>query len=55
MRTQAYKNTDDGVNLLANIPVRRAGGPLTSIRRIGPELSKKLYTLYTNSDPNHIV
>lgn len=52
---QAYDNSSNGPDLLANIPVRRAGGPLTSVRKIGPELSRKLHALYTNIDPNYIL
>lgn len=52
---QAYDNNPNGHDLLANIPVRRAGGPLTSVRKIGPELSKKLHALYTKTDPNFVL
>ncbi|KAJ6639351.1 Crossover junction endonuclease EME1 [Pseudolycoriella hygida] len=52
---EAYGNNPDGPDLLENIPVRRAGGPLSSVRRIGPELSKKLHALYTKNDPNYIL
>ncbi|XP_049287252.1 crossover junction endonuclease EME1 [Anopheles funestus] len=39
-------------NLLANISIRRAGGPITtSNRRIGPELSRKIYVMYTSTNP----
>nr|XP_029707598.1 probable crossover junction endonuclease EME2 [Aedes albopictus] len=42
----------NGPNLLANVDVRRAGGPITSaVRRIGPQLSKKLCTVYSSVDP----
>ncbi|XP_058467391.1 crossover junction endonuclease EME1 [Malaya genurostris] len=48
----AFLFATDGPNLLADIPIRRAGGPITSsIRRIGPELSKKIYLLYSSIDP----
>ncbi|XP_055593384.1 crossover junction endonuclease EME1-like [Uranotaenia lowii] len=44
----AFRFAADGPNLLADIPIRRAAGPITtSIRRIGPELSKKIYLLYS--------
>lgn len=52
---QAYDNNPNGHDLLANIPVRRAGGPLTSVRKIGPELSKKLHALYTKTDPDFVL
>uniref|UniRef100_A0A182K799 ERCC4 domain-containing protein n=1 Tax=Anopheles christyi TaxID=43041 RepID=A0A182K799_9DIPT len=43
---------DNGPNLLANISIRRAGGPITtSNRRIGPELSRKIYFLYASTNP----
>ncbi|XP_058813546.1 crossover junction endonuclease EME1 [Topomyia yanbarensis] len=49
---EAFRFATDGPNLLADIPIRRAGGPITSsIRRIGPELSKKIYLLYSSVDP----
>lgn len=41
--------------MLSNIPVRRAGGPLTSVRRIGPELSKKVHKFYTCDDPDYVL
>ncbi|XP_058118507.1 crossover junction endonuclease EME1 [Anopheles ziemanni] len=49
---QAYRNADqDAPNLLANISIRRAGGPVTtSNRKIGPELSKKIYLLYNSTN-----
>ncbi|KAG4077840.1 hypothetical protein HA402_013774 [Bradysia odoriphaga] len=52
---EAYDNGSNGPDLLANIPVRRAGGPLTSVRKVGPELSRKLHALYTNIDPNYVL
>ncbi|ETN62569.1 hypothetical protein AND_005738 [Anopheles darlingi] len=39
-------------NLLASIAIRRAGGPIaTTARKIGPELSRKIYLLYTSTNP----
>ncbi|XP_065076220.1 crossover junction endonuclease EME1 [Ochlerotatus camptorhynchus] len=47
-----FRFASNAPNLLADIPIRRAGGPITSsIRRIGPELSKKIYLLYSSTDP----
>ncbi|XP_012278183.1 crossover junction endonuclease EME1 isoform X2 [Orussus abietinus] len=40
----------EGQKLLKDIPVRRAAGPLTTARKIGPELSKKIYTMFTSED-----
>ncbi|XP_055522603.1 crossover junction endonuclease EME1 isoform X2 [Wyeomyia smithii] len=49
---EAFRFATDAPNLLADIPIRRAAGPITSsIRRIGPELSKKIYRLYGSVDP----
>ncbi|XP_065224426.1 crossover junction endonuclease EME1 [Planococcus citri] len=36
--------------LLQDIPIRRSHGPLTSCRRIGPELSKKVFLFFNNLD-----
>ena len=54
---EAYMNcTDDnGLNLLKDIPIRRAAGPLTTIRKIGPELSKKIYLMFTSEDGENIL
>uniref|UniRef100_A0A182QIX6 ERCC4 domain-containing protein n=1 Tax=Anopheles farauti TaxID=69004 RepID=A0A182QIX6_9DIPT len=52
---RAAGNTD-GPNLLSNISIRRAGGPVTtSNRRIGPELSRKIYSLYASTNPKQEV
>ncbi|OXU26272.1 hypothetical protein TSAR_002468 [Trichomalopsis sarcophagae] len=40
----------EGETLLKDIPIRRAVGPLTSTRKIGPELSKKIFTMFTAED-----
>lgn len=48
----AYDNCSsrlEGETLLQDIPVRRGFGPLASNRRIGPELSKKIYTFFTDN------
>lgn len=47
---KAYANCStpaDGRKLLQDIPIRRGAGPLSSVRRIGPELSKKIYNFFT--------
>lgn len=36
--------------LLQDIPVRRAAGPLSATRKIGPEMSKKIYNFFTSLD-----
>lgn len=35
--------------------IRRAAGPLTTIRKIGPELSKKIYLMFTSEDGENIL
>ncbi|XP_050448865.1 crossover junction endonuclease EME1 isoform X1 [Cataglyphis hispanica] len=49
---KAYRNCtpDEGMNLLKDIPIRRAMGPLTAVRKIGPELSKKIYVMFTSQN-----
>ncbi|XP_011875796.1 PREDICTED: crossover junction endonuclease EME1 [Vollenhovia emeryi] len=49
---EAYRNCtpDEGMNLLKDIPIRRAAGPLTTTRKIGPELSKKVYVMFTSQN-----
>ncbi|XP_022168365.1 crossover junction endonuclease EME1-like isoform X3 [Myzus persicae] len=49
---EAYDNCSsrlEGETMLQDIPVRRGFGPLASNRRIGPELSKKIYTFFTDN------
>ncbi|XP_052899636.1 crossover junction endonuclease EME1 [Anopheles moucheti] len=50
---QAFREAGaEGSNLLANISIRRAGGPITaSNRRIGPELSRKIHNMYVSTNP----
>ncbi|KZC14987.1 PREDICTED: crossover junction endonuclease EME1 [Dufourea novaeangliae] len=49
---EAYKNCTqiEGQNLLKDIPIRRAAGPLTATRKVGPELSKKMYIMFSSKD-----
>ncbi|XP_072759228.1 crossover junction endonuclease EME1 isoform X1 [Anoplolepis gracilipes] len=49
---KAYRNCtpDEGMSLLKDIPIRRAVGPLTAVRKIGPELSKKIYVMFTSQN-----
>ncbi|XP_008184545.1 crossover junction endonuclease EME1 isoform X2 [Acyrthosiphon pisum] len=49
---EAYDNCSsrlEGETLLQDIAVRRGFGPLASNRRIGPELSKKIYTFFSDN------
>lgn len=50
---EAYEKCDgDREGMLSDIPVRRrAEGPLSNVRKIGPEMSRKIYNLYQNCDP----
>ncbi|XP_035904148.1 crossover junction endonuclease EME1 [Anopheles stephensi] len=51
---QAYRaaGVEAAANLLSNISIRRAGGPITaSNRRIGPELSRKIHSMYASISP----
>ncbi|KAF2880712.1 hypothetical protein ILUMI_25454 [Ignelater luminosus] len=54
---EAYDNCTkmQGEKLLQDIQIRRAAGPLTNVRKIGPELSKKIYTFFTSVDGNSVL
>lgn len=52
----AYDESNDGdggggAELLSNLPVRRSAGPSTHMRNVGTKLSKRMYDLFTNDDP----
>ncbi|XP_011690538.1 PREDICTED: crossover junction endonuclease EME1 [Wasmannia auropunctata] len=49
---RAYRKCtpDEGMNLLKDISIRRAAGPLTAARKVGPELSKKVYVMFTSQN-----
>ncbi|XP_048344399.1 crossover junction endonuclease EME1 [Sphaerodactylus townsendi] len=52
---QAYRTTpseQEQQNLLAEIPVRRGDGVTATTRRIGPELSKRVYLQMTSHNPD---
>ncbi|XP_067860518.1 crossover junction endonuclease EME1 [Heptranchias perlo] len=52
--TQAYQTCSserEKEKLLADIPVRRGEGAISTTRRIGPELSKRVYLLMTSTEP----
>ncbi|XP_054832033.1 crossover junction endonuclease EME1 [Eublepharis macularius] len=52
---QAYSATSseqDRQNLLAEIPVRRGDGVTATTRRVGPELSKRIYLHMTSLNPD---
>ncbi|XP_050293506.1 crossover junction endonuclease EME1 [Anthonomus grandis grandis] len=50
---QAYKQCEtpeEGEKMLQDLPVRRAAGPLGAQRRLGPELSKKVYKFFYSTE-----
>ncbi|XP_059341946.1 crossover junction endonuclease EME1 [Ammospiza nelsoni] len=52
---QAYErcsSEQERENMLANIPVHRGEGVTATARRIGPELSRRIYLHMTSHDPN---
>ena len=55
--TKAYGSCaqNEGINLLKDILIRRAAGPLTTMRKVGPELSKKIYTMFTSKDGENVL
>jgi len=55
---QAYEKLKDAKEaslLLQDIPVRRHAGPLSTSRRVGPELSKKIHNYLTSKDGRNIL
>ena len=42
---------EEASKLLADIQVRRGHGVLVNTRRVGPELSKKIYSFFTSKNP----
>ncbi|KAL3280354.1 hypothetical protein HHI36_017843 [Cryptolaemus montrouzieri] len=55
---RAYENVtsiSEGEKLLQDIPIRRNAGVISAARKIGPELSKKLYYLFTSIDPDRLL
>ncbi|CAF0786059.1 unnamed protein product [Adineta ricciae] len=55
---QAYKQCateNDAKLLLADIQVRRGAGVLTTTRKIGPQMSEKIWKLFTSMDGNDLL
>ncbi|UJR22847.1 hypothetical protein I4U23_025876 [Adineta vaga] len=55
---QAYKQCateNDAKLLLADIQVRRGAGVLTTTRKIGPQMSEKIWKLFTSMDGNVLI
>lgn len=54
MLIQGLRESNMPERLLEDLPIRRSGNATTQ-RRIGPELSRKVYNLFLNSDPNAVI
>lgn len=55
---QAYKQCqteNDAKLLLADIQVRRGAGVLTTTRKIGPQMSEKIWKLFTSTNENDLL
>ncbi|XP_062331076.1 crossover junction endonuclease EME1 [Osmerus eperlanus] len=55
---QAYRkcrSEREGLSLLSDLLIRRGEGVTATTRRIGPELSRRLFLLMTSSDPQQIL
>ncbi|KAF5269376.1 hypothetical protein FQA39_LY08768 [Lamprigera yunnana] len=50
---ECNKVNEKGEQFLKDLPIRRAAGPLTTVRKLGPELSKKVYTYFTAINGNY--
>ncbi|XP_077296454.1 methyl methanesulfonate sensitivity 4 [Arctopsyche grandis] len=48
-------SADEALKILAEIPVRRAAGPMAVTRRIGPELARKIYIYFTATDGEQLL
>ncbi|ESN95246.1 hypothetical protein HELRODRAFT_193600 [Helobdella robusta] len=54
----AYKSCrseKEGLHLLENILIRRGAGVTATTRKVGPELSRRLYEYLTSDDPNKVI
>lgn len=49
------KSSDEKVLLLSNLLIRRGAGITSSTRRVGPELSKRLYLTMNSCDPEQVL
>lgn len=55
---QAYEKCSsekEAIKLLENIVVRRGAGVLETTRRVGKELSRRIYTFFTSEDPELVI
>lgn len=37
------------------LQIRRAAGPLTTVRKVGPELSKKVYLMFSSKNGENVL
>lgn len=51
----AFQSSSSPETLLKDLPVRRAAGPLTTSRRLGPEMSRKIYQFYHSMNPQELL
>ncbi|XP_034950019.1 crossover junction endonuclease EME1 [Chelonus insularis] len=54
---RAYENCSEmeGELLLKDIMIKRAAGPLTTARKLGPELSRKIYIMFTSTNGDRLL
>lgn len=51
----AFQSSSSPETLLKDLPVRRAAGPLTTNRRLGPEMSRKIYQFYHSMNAQELL
>uniref|UniRef100_A0A183AC98 Crossover junction endonuclease EME1 n=1 Tax=Echinostoma caproni TaxID=27848 RepID=A0A183AC98_9TREM len=49
------EQTENPLNSLSNLEIRRGAGVLASRRRLGPEFARRLITHFTSDNPDHII
>lgn len=49
------KSSDEKILLLSNLLIRRGAGITSTTRRVGPELSKRLYLTMNSCDPEQVL
>ncbi|PAA92478.1 hypothetical protein BOX15_Mlig009863g3, partial [Macrostomum lignano] len=48
-------SAEEAVKLVADLQVCKGTGPLSTARRLGPELGKRIYAFYSSRDPNQVL
>ena len=51
----AFRDSENPEILLRDLPFRRGDGPLQTNRRLGPEMSRKIYQFYHSLDPHQLL